>query len=500
MHLHPSPLDKSTPAYPSARFDSNGYCIAHPSIRLCRLTNDGKYKIVCKTCFKCGSAGLMTDAHENKIAVHGYKKKGSKHREIPSLLTASGGGDGASHNHIHGEGRLSKDKEKEHRHAHGNKRYDRHDNNSNDTKSTSNIKKERAIVVSSTKTTDGEEKKRSSHTYRIGCAFAEAPPNTNTKSRSRTLSPNSNKLTRKSRGITLSPLRKSLSSNTTKVSSTSTSFMRKFSAEMSSPRNIKDVIRIKLPSLIKSSPKTDRAVHGSNKSKSSKVAPNVTTSNVDKSTTTSRYDAAPFNKEGCCNIHPDVHLAEKDRCGVWKVIQDACLKCNPTESEVTKSPKPRRRSSSRLKNSRKDEPLKVKDSDDKIHAHAELENQQSPIPSMKVYYAKLKEAKASSSPNKTALLNNGGDRCDDTLPSLSCDASPKSLHEITNINSINSSPQPAFSSAYFSRGSGFSHVGFPSLPLPTDDVDWDTSFTATVKQNNNNGVALSGDCIVGNLK
>ena len=31
-----------------ARFDVDGYCVAHPTTRLCMLTDDGKYKIVRK--------------------------------------------------------------------------------------------------------------------------------------------------------------------------------------------------------------------------------------------------------------------------------------------------------------------------------------------------------------------------------------------------------------------------------------------------------------------
>ena len=83
-------LQKNTPAYAGARFDANGHCLAHSDVRLCRLTNSGQYKIVRKTCYKCGSAALMTDPHTVKTNVHGYKKKALPSREIPSeLLTAS---------------------------------------------------------------------------------------------------------------------------------------------------------------------------------------------------------------------------------------------------------------------------------------------------------------------------------------------------------------------------------------------------------------------------
>lgn len=41
-----------------ARFDINGFCVNHPKLRMCKLTSDGKYIIVRKTCQRCGSAGL----------------------------------------------------------------------------------------------------------------------------------------------------------------------------------------------------------------------------------------------------------------------------------------------------------------------------------------------------------------------------------------------------------------------------------------------------------
>jgi hypothetical protein len=86
------------PAYKGARFDADGFCLAHSDVRLCRLTQNGQYKIVRKTCYKCGSAALMTDPHAQKTNVHGYKKKGVSHREMPSeLLTAKGAGGDDGH-------------------------------------------------------------------------------------------------------------------------------------------------------------------------------------------------------------------------------------------------------------------------------------------------------------------------------------------------------------------------------------------------------------------
>lgn len=83
---------QSAPAYSGARFDINGFCITHSDVRLCRVTETGQYKIVCKTCFKCGSSALETDAHKQRTNVHGYERRASAPREVPPshLLTAGG--------------------------------------------------------------------------------------------------------------------------------------------------------------------------------------------------------------------------------------------------------------------------------------------------------------------------------------------------------------------------------------------------------------------------
>ena len=88
----PAPLPKGkTPAYKGARFDTDGFCLApNCNVRLCKITSDGQYKIIRKTCSKCGSAGLcMTDPHTHthkKTNVHGYKKKAKSPRAVSSDL------------------------------------------------------------------------------------------------------------------------------------------------------------------------------------------------------------------------------------------------------------------------------------------------------------------------------------------------------------------------------------------------------------------------------
>ncbi|EJK58924.1 hypothetical protein THAOC_20914 [Thalassiosira oceanica] len=52
---HPS----RTPAYSGAKFDVGGCCLVHPSVRLCRPTSNGGYKIIRKTCHLCPSLKTM---------------------------------------------------------------------------------------------------------------------------------------------------------------------------------------------------------------------------------------------------------------------------------------------------------------------------------------------------------------------------------------------------------------------------------------------------------
>lgn len=73
--------DNSTPAYPGARFNSSGFCINHNNIRLCTVTDEDKYKILRKVCFKCGSCKLRTNSRVNSL--HGSVKKVKPRCETP---------------------------------------------------------------------------------------------------------------------------------------------------------------------------------------------------------------------------------------------------------------------------------------------------------------------------------------------------------------------------------------------------------------------------------
>merc|ERR1712194_701348 len=77
--------NRRVPAYDSARFDADGFCVAHSDVRLSKLS-DGKYKIVRKTCFKCGSASLARD-----VTSRGNRRKTVSSRDVPSEVVQSRG-------------------------------------------------------------------------------------------------------------------------------------------------------------------------------------------------------------------------------------------------------------------------------------------------------------------------------------------------------------------------------------------------------------------------
>mmetsp|Transcript_11689 Transcript_11689/g.21078 ORF Transcript_11689/g.21078 Transcript_11689/m.21078 type:complete len:365 (-) Transcript_11689:61-1155(-) len=89
-----SQKQKSIPAYKGARFNANGFCLTHNDVRLSRLaTNGNHYAIVRKTCYKCGSAALISNPHiRKKTGMHGYKKESATSRDVvPSEFRRSGG-------------------------------------------------------------------------------------------------------------------------------------------------------------------------------------------------------------------------------------------------------------------------------------------------------------------------------------------------------------------------------------------------------------------------
>ena len=72
----------AAPAYNGAKFDIDGFCRVHADIRMCTVTEDGKYKIVRKLCSKCPNSGARSNSHRSKL--HGYRKTPIPQRVVPN--------------------------------------------------------------------------------------------------------------------------------------------------------------------------------------------------------------------------------------------------------------------------------------------------------------------------------------------------------------------------------------------------------------------------------
>ncbi|KAL3787275.1 hypothetical protein HJC23_004149 [Cyclotella cryptica] len=445
-----------------ARFDSNGFCIAHPNTRLCKPTDDGKYKIVRKTCQRCGSAALMSDPRTVKTNVHGYKRKPSKHREIQGLLTASGGNHGSDTQNRSGR-------------SHSRRALPTGVTHSSETKQTrgrsrSNSEHHSMANSRALPSSRGERQmkkilRQSSHGTRgsigsVSClglanenefasadgrAFSGIDPRRSTR-RSRTLSPLP-KVNGITRGRTLSPVRKDPSN--TKP----TSYFKKVSEELA-PRHVKEVLHAKLS-------KRNSKVH----THETEVPPDHA----------KRYEV-PFNQNGYCIFHPDVHLAKKDKKGVWRVIQDLCPECNES------SKPPRSRSSSLNRKSGKviRAVKQLKDAERNINGTHVGGPNETALVVVNPRRGKVREAKVEATTNETALVvysKKGKEGKSSGL--LKKSASYASLTSATHSpDSVRSGPSPAFSSSYFTGTT----TGFPTLPLVSDELN--VSHADTLKHSN----------------
>ena len=99
---YPSP--DNSPAYPGARFNSLGFCTNHNNIRLCTVTDEGKYKVLRKVCYKCGSAKLLRN-NCRVTTLHGNAKKIIPRCETPKGMVrattpSSDGGGGRRKEHL----------------------------------------------------------------------------------------------------------------------------------------------------------------------------------------------------------------------------------------------------------------------------------------------------------------------------------------------------------------------------------------------------------------
>ena len=82
--------DKRSPAYEGAKFDARGYCIYHEDVRMCRVISDGKFNIVRKICYRCGSSSLARDKKTKKLYAQKKKKKPPHpQQEVSSKLVST---------------------------------------------------------------------------------------------------------------------------------------------------------------------------------------------------------------------------------------------------------------------------------------------------------------------------------------------------------------------------------------------------------------------------
>lgn len=80
---------EAAPAYPSAKFNADGICIIHSTIRLSKLAPDGTYKTIRKICPKCGAAtsqGVKAVLHEQRK----MNEKRKKELRVPRRGSATG--------------------------------------------------------------------------------------------------------------------------------------------------------------------------------------------------------------------------------------------------------------------------------------------------------------------------------------------------------------------------------------------------------------------------
>ena len=446
--------------FTGAKFDANGFCVAHPDTRLCSITEDGKFKVVRKTCRKCGTAALMTDPRNVKTNVHGYKHKPSKHREIKGLMTCS-------------ESQVA------HRRTQSHKEIDPE---SKPTRGRSNsiIPCDAKCLRSSIKCAGDEAKVKDEASYsnyerhskrdlrhqtsekskrfndnceakasgldlaegRMGGELNEAGGHKSAR-RSRTLSPSRKLVGMRSR--TLSPSRKlEHPASPVKKGHPSTNskgwYFKKVSEELS-PAHVKKVISTKFLS----------------KRSTGKAVPVVEESKIDENK--NRF-CVPFNKKGYCHMHSDVQLAKVDKKGHWVVMLDVCPQCNETSKPLRTRAESLERNSGKVKRALKQ--LKNPEMND------EAEN------SIAIYSEKVKEAKAAAAltdaTTETALVlaepaGTKYARKDSKVTGIFRKSSSiKSMQSLTSAttNSPESfgSISPAFSSAYFTGGT----TGFPALP------------------------------------
>jgi hypothetical protein len=329
--MYTSPLDKSTPAYPAARFGIDGLCISHPSVRLCHLTTDGKYKIVRKTCPKCGTAGLMNDEVSGKVNhPHGYKKKSkvaSKSRENPNALTAK-----------RSEGRRI-----ERHNSHGTHKTMKSSlgiNSNDDTNEDITFVPAQAAPFSRLQQ-GGRHNQSMREDYNTSSCSS-------TYRRSRTTSPADKERGSTPRRYTDNRERDNYpTSSSINDNNKSTTKVTKSPKLETTPNALKQALRMKLkqtkhgmPSLPKLTEKlTGKALDTNITSvhdisdRAGELEDSLNRLNIVNGGRTSdderqeKFRSSPFDGDGYCHQHPNIRLAKRTMLGSWKVMMHVCPEC-----------------------------------------------------------------------------------------------------------------------------------------------------------------------------
>lgn len=283
INMH-GPQTKNAPAHNGARFDPEGFCLTHNDVRLCRLASDGKYKLVRKICFKCG-----TNGHVQKTKLHEYRKKSMPHREVSSEFVSAGD----SSNRTSGGGGRRSSKKAERR-------------------------------------PDRAQRRRNIQNPPARNATAIRPR--------RSISPINRNGDRR-RGRTLSPLRKSLPNKSSIRPASSDEVMK----QKITRGKINELMDLMPPLYRPSSTKASSAMRASQQSNTPGGR-----GGTSKSSGPSAKQKLPFDRNGYCKSHPEVCLAEKDpKGGGWNVVRvsgvcpqccvSAVLACKEHQSSITHS-------------------------------------------------------------------------------------------------------------------------------------------------------------------
>ena len=265
-------INAAPPAYSGARFDVEGFCIAHSEVRLCKPTRDGDYKTVRKACYKCTTTAcalLINDDPKNSKKLLGFRKKPMHHRVVPNSVQVAG----------------------------------------NNQSCISDISLSTASLLDGLRSINGGHNKRygwSNTTARRGSSSSKPPTGKVEKCSER-----------RGGGRALSPIRNPPRSPTREPSTPESGKKEKMSEGKR-----RELINL-MPPLCKMN--TAGSSNRLATQPSSGTGVNKRSSN--KSTVT-RSKSRPYDEKGYCKSHPEVRLAEKNiKTGKWTTVSGVCPQC-----------------------------------------------------------------------------------------------------------------------------------------------------------------------------